>query len=263
METKLRRLIIGTFVTTFVLLVGMIVAWNMMLIRPLNQTRDAATTALEANRTLGKQLGENLAKKVKHEKNVILLNDQLEAYRNRFRSINYDFTTDAARQTTWRGLMTEYSREYGLALRQEVVDAAEESGVDITSSAKINNPDQKPEDVAVPGGFLKPVTGGTLSVSLEARSFNDVLRFLNRINKSRILMYVGNVKLEGYAPAIKVNMTLTPFLLTRGPAVKLPAAPSTGEKAAEAAGEAVEAATGGGGGGGDGDGDGGGGGDDA
>lgn len=241
METKLRRLIIGTFIGTFVLLVGMVVAWNMVLIRPLNESRATALTALEAESKVGAQLGANLKLKVKQEKNLILLQDQLDAYRLRFRAINFDFGP-TERERTWKGYMTEYSREYGLALREEVKGAADEIGVDVTASAAVEAPPQKPEDVPVPGGFLKPVVGGSVGLALEARSFNDILRFLKRINQGKILMMVGNVKLEGYAPAIKATLTITPYLLTKGPGVKLPAPPSTAEKVGDAAAEAVQGA---------------------
>ena len=242
METKLRRLIIGTFAGTFVLLVLMIVLWNMVLIRPLKENITTAQANYDKQKTEAGDLKKSLANKVKAEKNLMLVQDQLKVFRQRFRSINFDLTTPAKTELTWKGYMTEYSREYGIALRDEIVAAADDAGVDVATSAKIDAPPQKPEDVVAPAGFLKPVTGGNLSVTIEARSYNDLLRFLTRINKSRILMTVGNIKLAGYAPAIKASVTLTPYLITTGPSVQLPEPVSAAAATVDAGAAAVKGA---------------------
>jgi len=243
METKLRRLIIGTFAGTFVLLVLMIVVWNMAMIRPLKEKISQAQAKYDDEKKVAEGLKAALANKVKAQNNLLLVDDQLKSFRKRFRAIKIDLT-DNGKETTWKGYMTEYSREFGIALRDEIVAAADDAQVDVSTSAKIDAPPQKPEDVPVPGGFLKPVTGGSLNVTIEARSYNDVLRFLNRINKSRILMTVGNINLSGYAPAIKASLSVTPYLLTDGPSVSLPVPASAAAATIEGAVGAATTAAG-------------------
>lgn len=235
METKLRRGIFLAFGITFVLIVAMIVVWKLKFYDDVTQqigaTQIAYKTATDTAATLDRELKDAAIAK----ENLVLAQDELDYFRRRFRSLSFDLTPspgEGARNRTWLGYMNEYFSNYGLEVRRQLVRAADETGVVLASSLKIDAPPQVPENVvAPPSGFLKPVTGGFMSVTLTG-DLGSILRFLERVNRSPILMTVGAIKLEGASPAITATFTITPYLVGTGPSIALPvvapAAPAEG-----------------------------------
>jgi hypothetical protein len=145
----------------------------------------------------------------------------------------------AARDIAWRSWMNEYHYQFGPALQLELKRAEAASQVSLTMPAiKVDDPPQTPEAVKAPNnGFLKPLSAtnnGTLALTVSG-TFQNILRFLEEINHSNILMVVGNIKLEGYSPTIKASFPVTPYLVASGPGAKLSA--SAAPAAEGAAGE--------------------------
>lgn len=234
-ETKLKRGIIISLVVTFVLLIGMVVAWNMVLIRPLKEEIAKAQDEYKKEKTDADRLKTALEKQAQAEQNAELVNLQLAYFRRRYRSLNFtdDMTKPGVREAVWLRYMNEYFADYGLELRRELIQVANETGVVINTSVKVDPPPQLPEQVAPPpSGYLKPVTGGALATTVTG-PLPDIMRFLNRISQSPILMAVGNVKLDGFSPNIKASFTITPYLVGTGNEVKLPAGAAPAAPAGE------------------------------
>lgn len=219
METKLRRGIYLTFGITFALIVAIIVVWKLKFY-------DDVTAKLEQNArdyttasTTAKDLSNNLLAAAVAKDKAVLAKQQLNYFRNRFRSLNFDVTDEGRRNRTWRGLMSEYFADFGLSVRRELIQAAQDSNVVLNSSLKVDYPAQMPENVAPPAsGFLKPVTGGNMTVDVVG-PLPNIIGFFERINQSSILMTVGAIKLEGPSPITKATFTITPYLLAKGPSV--------------------------------------------
>lgn len=224
METTYRRGIFITFIVTFVLLVAMIVVWKLKFYDDVNAQIATTQADLDKNQETGKNLPAELKAEAIAKEQLVLANEQLNYFRQRFRSLNFDLTPGAPLNRTWRGYMNEYFADYGLEMRRQLVQAADDTGVVLNTTVKVDAPPQLPELVsAPPTGFLKPITGSTLNVDVTG-AFPDILRFLERVNRSPILMTVGAIKVEGASPALKATFTITPYLVAKGPAVKLPAA---------------------------------------
>ena len=242
METKLRRFIIGFIAGTFVLAIGMTVAWNMVLIKPLKKEIEEAGKSYTAEKEVADRLPEALKKETQAVQNLVLVKEQFSYFQKRYRSLNFDLTTEAAREVTWQKWMDEYFEFYGIELRRELLEAADVSGVVINTSVKVDPPPQLPEQVAAPpNGLMKPVTGGILSVDITG-TLPELYRFFERINQSAILMTLGTIKLSGSSPDIRASFTITPYLLAVGPSVTLPAAPTAVTEAAGAVAGAAGAA---------------------
>ncbi|PQV64907.1 hypothetical protein B1R32_103174 [Abditibacterium utsteinense] len=232
METKYRRGIFLAFGVTFALIVAMIVVWKLKFYDDVTAQITTAQTAYDAAKTTGATLDRELKAAAISKENLVLANDQISYFRQRFRSLRFDLRPtpgDGPRNRTWLGYMNEYFSDYGLAMRRQLISAANESGVVLNTSLKVDAPPQVPENIiAPPSGFLKPVMGGVLTVDVTG-TLPDILRFLERANRSPILMTVGAIKLEGASPLIKASFTLTPYLVATGPSIELPAvAPAEG-----------------------------------
>lgn len=241
METKYRRGIFLTFGVTFALIVAMIVVWKLKFYDDVTQKIGKSKTAYNAAKTTADTLDEEVQAAAISQENLALAQDQIAYFRQRFRSLRFDLTPtpgDGPRNRTWIGYMNEYFSSYGLAVREQIVSAANDSGVVLNTKLTVDPPPQVPENVvAPPSGFLKPVTGGVLSVDIVG-DFDATLRFFERINRSPVLMTVGAVKMEGISPVIKTTFTITPYLVATGPSIELPAAPVTTDGAGEQAGAA-------------------------
>lgn len=226
METKYRRGIFLSFGITFALIVAMIVVWKLKFYDAVTKKITTANAAYNTATEAGKKLKTELDAAAIAQENLVLAQEQLNYFRQRFRSLRFDLTAtpgDGPRNRTWLGYMNEYFSNYGLAMRQQLVSAANDSGVVLTTSLKVDAPPQVPELVAAPAsGFLKPVAGSALSVEVIG-DLPAILRFLERINRSPILMTVGTIKLEGTSPLIKATFPITPYLVATGPSVVLPA----------------------------------------
>lgn len=241
METKYSRAIWITIGVTFALIVATIVVWKLKFYDDVN----ARLTKAEADYQTAKTTADTLERELKAEalakEKLLLAQDQLAYFRSRFRALNLDLTPGGPLNRSWIGYMNEYFSGYGLSLRQQLLRAADETGVAIDTKIEVDAPPQMPENVtAPPSGFLKPTAGaggGALNVVVTG-DMDSILRFLDRVNRSPILMTVGAIKLEGASPEIKATFTVTPYLVAKGPAVKLTAPPA----AAPAEGAAPEGA---------------------
>ncbi len=228
-ETALRRTIIAISVVS-VILAGLIaLVMKLRFIDDVNTKIAAETASYGTDSAAAQKLASSLQAQKIAENNRDFAKEQVDAFRARFRSLAFDVQPDSskgAREATWRRYLNEYYTDYGVELRRELIQAADESGVIINTSVKVNTPPQNPEDVAAPpSGFLKPLAGDTLSVTVEG-TLPNILRFFNRINQMEILTTTGTVsspgmKLETSTLGTKTTFTLTPYLLATGPSAQL------------------------------------------
>lgn len=273
-EKRIVRFIIGWVVLSLAILIGMVVAWALVLIRPKQEEMTKTQTENDAQKVIAQRLPEAMAKQAKAEDKARYMKAQLEFFRGsddpvnpqrfdpnfaRFRRFYFDLgskDTDAKIKTekmvdTWHRLLNEYYSNYGLELKQELIDIANRSGVTINTSVKVDAPPKHPEDVQaiIPkNGFLKPA-GATLTVTTTGTTLSNILLFLNQINQAKILLVVGNIKLEGTSPNIKASFTLAPYLLAAGPDAEITAggaAPAAAAPPGGAPGPTGPAAGGGG-----------------
>jgi hypothetical protein len=96
METTYRRGIFITFILTFVLLVAMIVIWKLKFYDDVNAQIATTQTALMQLST-GQKLEASLLAAAIAKEQQTLANEQLEYFRQRFRSLNFDFKTEGNR----------------------------------------------------------------------------------------------------------------------------------------------------------------------
>ena len=248
MEKLIRRNIWIVVGLSIVLLIAMVVAWSQLLIKPQNVAIAKADAEYKASKTIADRLPTALSEQIKAEDKRDYLKGQLAFFRGRYRHLEFGDikskdadVASAALELSWKRWMNEYFNDYGQALRQELVDAANETGVTINTSVQVVAPPKTPEEAAqlIPSnGLLKP-TGGALKVSVTG-ALSNILQFFNRINRSSVLMVVDrDIKLTGFAPETTATFSATPYLLASGPGVSLNAsAPAAG-------GEAGASATGG------------------
>lgn len=234
-DQKLKFATIGTLIGAFVLIVAMVLVWKFRFydqrVADLNQANaDFATAQTDAGKLEGAQKSALLA-----AQRLELANGELAYFRTRYRSLPLDLTNPGATEASFVRYLNEYSSGFGLRARTQLIRAADESGVVINTDIKVDAPPQNPEDVqSPPSGFLKPQTA-PLDVTITG-SFDSLLRFFQIINRSEILMAVGNVKLEGTSPEIKATFTLTPYLLVSGPSANVSPIAGLGAAPAPAAG---------------------------
>ena len=220
-EKKLKIAWIGTLIGAFVLIVAMVLVWKFKFYDPL--VSELGTTAGEYDTEKAKagKLAGALKGALLAQQRLELANGELDYFRTRYRSLPMDLTESpiigqGPRNATWRRYLNEYASGFGLEARRQLLRAAYESGVQLDTNIKVAAPPQNPEEVvAPPSGFLKPETE-TLGASVTG-TFGSILNFFQIINKSEILMVVGNVKMEGESPAIKATFSITPYLLVSGP----------------------------------------------
>ena len=242
METRIRRNIIILGVVTFLALIGMSAGWFFVLVRPQKEEIAKVDTEYTALKDKAGKLKVAQEDERKAKDKLDYLQGQLAFFRGSdvsegtqglyrrlyFGAIDGDKAINiAARQAAWRQWMNEYHSQYGPALRLELRRIAELAGVSAPIPAiKVDDPPQQPEDVKAPNnGFLKPlsaVDGGQITLTVSG-DFANILRFLEYVNHSSILMVVGNIKLEGYQPNLKATFPITPYLIAVGPGIKLTA----------------------------------------
>lgn len=249
-EALLRRNI------TIISIVSVVLAGLILLIMKLRffDTVNASLTAANTNYSTyegnGKKLKDNLKSLKIAQNNLTFASDQTNVFRQRFRSLAFDLPPEpdaGPRVATWRRYLNEYNSDYGVELRRVLIQAADESEVIISTSVKVAAPPQNPEEVVTPpAGFLKPLS--TTSVSVQASGpLNNVMRFLERINQSEVLLTTGStgsvgIKVEAAPLGVRATFNITPYLVATGPAAQLPApaaAPSTGSAAPGGATSAV------------------------
>ncbi len=252
-EKKLRIAWIGTLVGAFVLIVAMVLVWKFKFYDPLVSELGTTSDNYTKEKAQADKLPVALTGALLAQQRLGLASGELQYFRARYRSLPMDLTESpivgqGPRNATFYRYLDEYASGFGLAAREQLIRAADESGVQINTDIKVQAPPQNPEDiVAPPSGLLKPQTE-TLGVTITG-TFGSILEFFQIINKSEILMTIGNVKMEGTSPAIKATFTITPYLLVSGnsatqaviPGIDAarpgaaPAAPPAGAEGADAA----------------------------
>ena len=221
---KLNYWIWGTLIGAFVLTVAMVLVWKFKFYDQVVQKLDTSTKAYATSSGNAAKLSKTRVAALLAYQKLGLAQGELAYFRTRYRSLQMNVEPDPVagfgpRDATFVRYLNEYSRDFGLAARGQLIRAADESGVKIDTSIKVDAPPQNPEDVKAPdSGFLKPETDA-LDVTVTG-TLDDILRFFQIINRSEILMVVGNVKLEGLSPSIKASFTLTPYLLVTGNSAK-------------------------------------------
>ena len=228
-EKKLKIAWIGTLIGAFVLIVAMVLVWKFKFYDPLISELATTNTDYETNKTQAGKLDNALKTALLAQQRLDLASGELAYFRTRYRSLPFDLTESPVigqgpRNATWRRYLNEYASGFGLEARRQLIRAADESGVQISTNIKVQAPPQNPEDVvAPPSGLLKPQTEA-LAVKVTG-TFGSILNFFQIINKSEILMTVGNVKVAGTSPSIEATFTITPYLLVSGPAATQAAIP--------------------------------------
>jgi len=238
-ERRIRRNFIILGVVTAVIVIGMAVGWYVALIRPQKEATVAQQAEYDKEKAEADRLYAAIQEEAKAKQNLRYVQGQLRFLQSRYRSLYFDFgeptetplrkadspdVQDAKKNVTWRRWLNEYYAGYGLALQRELVDAANDSGVLINTSFKVDAPPKAPEEVIPPpNGFFKP-TGGSLALDVTG-SLAAIMTFLRRLNSmsSDILLVVGNIKLDGTSPTIKATFPVTPYLLATGKPVTLQA----------------------------------------
>lgn len=257
METRIRRNIIILVVVTFLVLIGMSAGWFFVLVRPQREEIARVQTEYDERKAKADSLPTALEKERQSKDKLEYLKGQLFFFRgsDESRSVNGLYRrlyigdiegtsplNQRDRQEAWRAWMNEYHYAYGPELGRELLRAAADyptgqAPVLLTLPAiKVDDPPQRPEDVKAPAnGLLKPLSAtnnGELELVVTG-TFQNILRFLERLNRSPFLMVIGNIKFEGYAPNLKATFKITPYLVAAGKGVKLTA---TGGAAAPAPG---------------------------
>jgi len=246
-ESALRNRNIAVVAIAFLLALIVALVWKLRFFDNVNAQLNTAQSSLVTQSATAKKLEASLTAQRIAEVNRDLAERQVTVFRQRFRSLNYDLNSSpGAREATFRRVLNEYFTDYGVELRRELIQAADESGVIIATSVKVQTPPQNPEDVvAPPTGFIKPLDGGgTMSVTITG-TLPNILRFFERINQSEILMTVGSstqtgLKLENTASdasIIRATFTITPYLLATGPDAALPGGGATTSAASGPSGQ--------------------------
>lgn len=234
----------------FLLIVGMVAGFSMLLIKPENEKLAGSLAKLQALKTEAEPLAKNKLLLAEAEVQEVHLNAQLEFFRNRYRAFNYgpwdpakpdtDKENKAYKETVWQDLMKEFSYEYGQRLESEIYGAAVRSGVEITKLDKIQiqDPPQMPEQLAMPSsGFFKPTGPEPLDMEIVG-TLDQVLSFFENIHKGTILTTVGpSLKLQGSAFKVIATFSIQPYLVAKGKSLKLSGtAPAVAAPGAPAAG---------------------------
>ena len=253
-EKKLRLAWIGTLVGAFVLIVAMVLVWKFKFYDQVVSELATTTGEYDTQKTTADKLEPTLKSALLAQQRLELAQGELAYFRTRYRSLPIDLTESPVtgqgpRNATFVRYLEEYSRGFGLSARSQLLRAADESGVQINTDIKVEAPPQNPEDIVAPAsGFLKP-QGAPMGVTITG-TLPSILNFFQIINRSEILMVIGNVKTEGTSPAIQASFSITPYLLVTGPSASVApipgidaarpgaapaaaAAPATGEEGME------------------------------
>ncbi len=234
-EALLRRNITIIAIASVVLAGLITLIMKLRFFDTVNTSLTSANASYAQFTTDGAKLEQSLKEQRIAENNLIFAQEQTGVFRQRFRSLTFNLEGPnpvTAREATWRRYLNEYYSDYGVELRRVLIQAADESGVILTTSVKVQAPPANPEDVvSPPGGFLKPLadaSGNLVNVHVEG-SFANILRFFERINQSEVLTTVGSVgttgvKLETSPLGEVASFNMTPYLVVTGPSALLPAA---------------------------------------
>jgi hypothetical protein len=235
-EKKIRQsiwIILGVGIAlTIALAVGLV----QTVVKKQREQIAATQASYERSLAVAKRLPEALAAQRKAEDAKAYVATQLAFFRQRYRSLPFgaleatqlsdaekrlDADKQAAllvanRNIAWRRWMNEYASGYGVALKRELEDAANSTGVTLKTQIKVGNPPRAPEEAVPPANGLFRPTGGALPITVSG-SLGNIMQFYNRINQASILMLVGSdIKFSGASPNITGTFSITPFLLASG-----------------------------------------------
>lgn len=249
MEARIRRNIIILLVVTFVAIVGMCAGWFFVLVRPQReeiakvdtQYQDFSAKAGQLKAAYGKQReAEDRLDYLTGEMAFFRGSDENRAMGGLYRRLYFydpqagtDVEKKAAQDRNWRAWMNEYHYAFGPAFLLEIIEARNATRVGVPlPKIEVDDPPQMPEQVKIPtNGFLKPLAAtnnGTVELKVTG-TFGNILRFMDKLNRSSILMVLGNVKLEGYSPRITATFPVTPYLIASGPGAKISLATGGGD----------------------------------
>lgn len=226
-EKKLRLAWIGTMVGAFVLVVAMVLVWKFRFYDQVVSELATTKSSYSTEKANADKLAPTLKSALLAQQRLDLAQGELAYFRTRYRSLPFDLTASpisaqGPRNATFVRYLNEYASDFGLEARRQLIRAADESGVQIKTNIKVDAPPQNPEDVvSPPNGLLKP-QAAPLAVSVTG-TFGSILNFFQIINRSEILMVIGNVKMSGVSPAIEATFTITPYLLVSGPSATVAA----------------------------------------
>lgn len=247
-EKKLRLAWIGTLVGAFVLIVAMVLVWKFRFYDQVVSRLATTNGTYRTEKANADKLAPTLKSALLAQQRLGLAQGELDYFRTRYRSLPFDLTEtpisgQGPRNATWTRYLNEYASGFGLEARRQLIRAADESGVQIKTNVKVDAPPQNPEDVVnPPSGLLKP-QAAPLAVSVTG-TFGSILNFFQIINRSEILMVIGNVKMAGTSPNIEATFTITPYLLVSGPSAQAAAIPGIENARPGAAAAAVAPADG-------------------
>lgn len=248
-ESRIKRNTLILLGVMFLLLIGMVLTWYFLLVRPQQQKLAELKTNYDTQLQAANQLKPALSGQRKAEDRLKYISGQVEMLRNRYRNFyfgdigaSYNSETPpqkANREAIWRNLMNYYYNGYGPALRDELQRYATRNDVRIISSIAVVSPPNKPEDVSPPpSGVLRPLSGsattagapnagernagttpaalagsadggGSLSVTVTG-TLPNLLRYFNDVNHNATLVKVGTIKLDtDPGPPLKVRATFT------------------------------------------------------
>ena len=257
MENRVRRNIFILAGASALLLVGIVLAWYFVFLRPQQETRALAQKELSTQVAAAQGQKNAVIAKRKAEDRLAQLNGQMRFFRQRYRGLYFgqlgtDYASESAieranREAVWRNWMNTYYSGLGPSLSQELIAVANRTGVQIDTSVLIEAPPRAPEEVAPPSnGLLKPVsggaagtrsrdraapaasapggasaagTGGSISVNITG-TLPNILTYFSRLNTTQTLMNIGAVRLETVSSVptrIRATFTATPYLLASGP----------------------------------------------
>lgn len=249
MENRVRRNIFILAGISALSLVGIVLAWYFVFLRPQQEKTAKLQADLVARQNIAAQQSQAVVAQRKAEDRLVQLNGQLQFFRKRYRSLYFgDLGSDYASETTlqrsnreaaWRNWMNTYYSGLGPSLSQELVAVADATNVKINTQVLIQAPPKAPEEVAPPAnGLLKPVsssgatrspstsasagavdTGGSINVEVVG-TLPAILNYFSRLNTTQTLMTIGAFKLETVSTVptlIRATFTATPYLLASGP----------------------------------------------
>ena len=251
MENRVRRNIFILAGASALLLVGIVLAWYFVFLRPQQETRALAQKELSTQVAAAQGQKNAVIAKRKAEDRLAQLNGQMRFFRQRYRGLYFgqlgtDYASESAieranREAVWRNWMNTYYSGLGPSLSQELIAVANRTGVQIDTSVLIEAPPKAPEEVAPPAnGLLKPVssgaagaapaaapasgtpaagTGSSINVNVTG-TLPNILTYFSRLNTTQTLMNIGAVKLETVSSVptrIRATFTATPYLLAFGP----------------------------------------------
>lgn len=248
-ETKIRRSIFILIGLTVLILIGMVLGWFFVLVRPQKEKIAEVQGNYEKRKSVAEGLKNALDNQQKAEDKQRYVDAQLAFFRGnadtkwqgRYRTFRFDdIGTDpsslspeqkAKRNEVFGRALREGYSEYGKSLIAALLEQAnavpDDAGVKLIFNMpipQVDAPPKAPEDIVVPPtGLIKPssATGGGIMAATVTGTFNQIKDYFNRINRAPILFLIGNVKVASAAAAAAgAGAAATPAPVVAGSATK-------------------------------------------